>query len=50
MGPFTFASKRGEGSLSYYESPPEAIDSSDLIRPWAALGLAAARRAAKSKK
>ena len=50
MGKFTFSSKRGEGSLSYYEAPPEAIDSSDLIRPWAALGLAAARRGAKSKK
>ena len=49
MGPFTYANKDREGSLSYYEAPPDALDTPDALAPWAALGLAAARRAAKAK-
>ena len=50
MGPFTYTSKRRDGSLSYYEAPPDAVDSPDALLPWAERGVAAARRGAKRKK
>lgn len=49
MHPFTYTRKDGEGSLSYYEAPPDALESPEAIEPWAARGLAAARRAAGAK-
>jgi DNA transformation protein len=49
MGPFTYTAKDREGSLSYYETPPDALESPDELAAWAALGLAAARRAAVKK-
>jgi len=50
MGPFAYARKDGgEGSLSYYEVPPDAMEAPGALEPWAALGLGAARRAALAK-
>ena len=49
LSPFTYARRDGEGSLSYYEVPPDALDAPQALEPWAALGLGAARRAAAAR-
>ena len=50
MGPFTYSTKDREGSLGYYEIPPDALESADELARWATLGVAASHRAASKKK
>ena len=48
--PFMYPSPKGPMAMSYWSIPEEALDSSEAMRPWAGLALAAARRKAASKK
>lgn len=52
LEPFTYASARGEFSMSYHRAPEEAMDNSRDMAPWAYSAFSAAERAAagKSKK
>ena len=48
---FVYDAKGKSMSMHYYTAPPEALESRELMRPWAQLALqaAVAARAAKSK-
>lgn len=49
--PFEYAGRDGRRvSMSYYEVPSGAIDSSDAIAPWLALALKVAKHAPTKKK
>ena len=48
--PFTYPSKNGPMTMSYWSVPDEAMDSSEAMRPWAKLAMEAARRKAAAKK
>jgi len=48
---FVYVTKDGERiAMSYYQAPPEALDSPALMAPWARSGYAAALRARTAKK
>lgn len=47
--PFTYPSKNGPMTMSYWSVPDEAMDSSEAMRPWAKLAMEAARRKAAAK-
>ena len=46
---FSYAAKGVPRSMNYFSSPIEAMDSSDAMRPWAALALECALRARAAK-
>ncbi|MFZ4482237.1 MAG: TfoX/Sxy family protein [Rhodoferax sp.] len=46
---FTYQSKNGPKSMNYYSVPDEALESPQLMAPWARLALEAALSARKSK-
>lgn len=49
--PFEYTGRDGRKvSMSYYEVPSNAIDSSDAIAPWLTLALKAAKRSPAKKK
>ncbi len=51
LAPFTYESSGGKRAvMAYYTVPTEALDSSPLLCQWADKGIAAAQRAASSKK
>jgi len=50
LPPFTFTSKRGTSTMSYYLAPPEAMERPADLEPWARSALEAARRAPTRKK
>ncbi len=51
LAPFTYESSGGKRAvMAYYTVPTEALDSSPLLCQWAEKGIAAAQRAASSKK
>jgi len=51
MKPFRYELKETtRASMNYYEPPSEAIDNRELLCEWARKGLAAAERAATTKK
>lgn len=49
LGPFTYNKQGKEMNLSYYQSPDEAMESSEVMSDWANKGFAAALRAAAKK-
>ena len=46
---FTYTGKGVQRSMNYFNSPEEAMDSPDAMRPWAALALDCALRARAAK-
>ncbi|QMW23486.1 TfoX/Sxy family protein [Sandaracinobacteroides saxicola] len=50
LEPFTYDGKGKPIAMSYHRAPDAAMDDPDILREWAALALAAARRAKKPKK
>lgn len=48
--PFVFVMRGTEQQMSYYTVPAAALDDFDEMKPWAAVALAAARRAAAKKR
>ncbi|MCB0826275.1 MAG: TfoX/Sxy family protein [Armatimonadetes bacterium] len=48
-GPFIYSGGEKPMAMSYYNPPAEAFESPEAMRPWAELGLGAARRAAAKK-
>jgi DNA transformation protein and related proteins len=47
--PFTYMSKDGPMTMSYWSVPEEALDAADAMEPWARLAMDAARRKAAAK-
>jgi DNA transformation protein len=47
---FSYAGKGKPVAMSYYSVPGEGLDNAEQLRPWAQLALAAALRAAASKR
>ncbi len=47
---FVYQTKDGPKSMNYYSAPAEAMDSPQLMAPWARLALQAALSAAQQKK
>lgn len=50
LKPFIYGRKGKQYAMSYWRIPPEALDTPDKMKPWAELGVEAARRAKKSKR
>ncbi len=50
MAPFTYRGKGKAIAMSYYETPPDALEDSEALMPWAESAIAASRRANKSKR
>ena len=48
--PFVYEGKGKPITMSYWTAPDDAMDSSDVMRPWARLALEASQRSAASKK
>ena len=49
MGPFMYDGKKGPVAMSYYETPPDALEDAEALLPWARSAVEAASRA-KAKK
>ncbi len=50
LGPFVYQKQDKAMAMSYSETPPEALDSSEDLLPWAEKAYAAAQRNAKLKR
>lgn len=50
MTPFVYSSNGKAATMSYYETPPEALEDADAMQPWAESAIAASRRARKTKR
>lgn len=50
LGPFEYARKDGKRTvMSYWRAPDRVLDEPDELRDWAAIAIAAARRAERAK-
>lgn len=49
MGPFRYRRHGKLIALAYHQAPPEALEDSDVLGPWADLGFAAAQRRAEAR-
>lgn len=50
MAPFTYRGKGKAIKMSYFETPPDALEDSEALMPWAESAIAASRRANKPKR
>ncbi len=50
MTPFVYGAKGKTTTMSYYETPPDALEDSEALLAWVESAIAASRRAKKTKR